>query len=40
MVYTIDRKTPEESLEKVSCEELEQIAIGVKALGIEVSVSA
>ena len=40
MVYTIDRKTPEESLEKISREELEQIAERVKTLGIEVSVSA
>ncbi len=40
MVYTIDRKTPEESLEKVSREELEMIADRVRALGIDVSVSA
>ncbi len=40
MVYTIDRKTPEESLEKVSREELEAIANRVHALGIETSVSA
>ncbi len=40
MVYTIDRKTPEESLEKVSREELEWIADRVRALGIDVSVSA
>ena len=40
MVYTIDRKTPEESLEKVSREELEQIADRARALGFEVSVSA
>ena len=36
----IDRKTPEESLEKVSREELEQIADRARALGFEVSVSA
>ncbi len=40
MVYTIDRKTPEEALEKVSREELEAIADRVRALGIETSVSA
>ena len=40
MVYTIDRKTPEKSLEKVSREELEQIADRARALGFEVSVSA
>ena len=40
MVYTIDRKTPEESLEKVSREELEKIADRARALGFEVSVSA
>ena len=40
MIYTIDRKTPEESLEKVSREELEQIAARVRELGLEVSVSA
>ena len=40
MIYTIDRKTPEEALEKVSREELEQIASRVRELGIAVSVSA
>ncbi len=40
MVYTIDRKTPEESLEKVSKEDLERIADRARALGFEVSVSA
>ena len=40
MIYTIDRKTPEEALEKVSREELEQIAARVRELGIAVSVSA
>ncbi len=40
MVYTIDRKTPEESLEKVSREELEAIASRVHALGIDATVSA
>lgn len=40
MVYTIDRKTPEEKLQKVSPEELERIAGRVRELGISVTVSA
>ena len=37
MVYSIDRATPCKTLEKVSHEELEQIADKVRALGIECS---
>lgn len=36
MLYSIDRKTPEEHLEKVSREELERITERVKAAGINV----
>ena len=39
MVYTIDRDTPLESLEKVSVEDLRRIAERVEALGIECSVA-
>ena len=39
MVYTIDRDTPAPDLEKVSVEELRQIAERVEALGIECSVA-
>ncbi|MCD8174302.1 MAG: radical SAM protein [Alistipes sp.] len=39
MVYTIDRDTPAEGLEKVTVEELEDIAARVRALGIECSVA-
>ena len=39
MVYTIDRDTPAPDLEKVSVEELRQIAARVEALGIECSVA-
>ncbi len=39
MVYTIDRDTPLETLEKVSVEELRRIAERVEALGIECSVA-
>ena len=39
MVYTIDRDTPAPDLEKVSVEELRQIAERVQALGIECSVA-
>lgn len=39
MVYTIDRDTPVPDLEKVSVEELRQIAERVQALGIECSVA-
>lgn len=39
MIYTIDRETPEKSLEKVSLDELNSIAERVKKLGFEVSVA-
>ena len=39
MVYTIDRDTPLETLEKVSVEDLRRIAERVEALGIECSVA-
>lgn len=39
MVYSIDRDTPCQTLEKVSKEELSEIASLVKALGIECSVA-
>jgi wyosine [tRNA(Phe)-imidazoG37] synthetase (radical SAM superfamily) len=39
MIYTIDRDTPAEGLEKVKIEELKQIASRVEALGIKVQVS-
>lgn len=39
MIYTIDRDTPAESLEKVSLPELETIAGKVKAAGFSVQVS-
>ncbi|MDE7025780.1 MAG: radical SAM protein [Paramuribaculum sp.] len=39
MLYSIDRKTPEERLEKVSREELEQIADRIRANGIKVDVA-
>lgn len=39
MVYTIDRDTPAEGLEKVTVAQMEQIAERVRALGIECSVS-
>ncbi len=39
MIYSIDRKTPEQKLEKVSHEELEAIASQIKANGINVMVS-
>lgn len=39
MVYTIDRDTPLETLEKVSVEELREIAARVEKLGIECSVA-
>ncbi len=37
MIYSIDRKTPEEQLRKVSHEVLEQVADRVRALGIPAS---
>lgn len=39
MVYSIDRKTPEQQLEKVSHEELEKIAGKIRDAGITVTVS-
>lgn len=39
MVYSLDRDTPCQTLEKVSREELERIALRVRALGIECSVA-
>lgn len=39
MIYTIDRDTPAENLQKVSVEELRAIASRVEKLGIPVSVS-
>lgn len=40
MIYSIDRKTPEENLEKVSKEELEAIGKRIEAAGINVQVNA
>ena len=40
MIYSIDRKTPEEKLEKVSKDELERIADDIRRHGIKVQVSA
>ena len=40
MMYVIDRKTPEEHLEKISREQMEQIAAPLRAKGIDVIVSA
>lgn len=39
MIYSIDRKTPEQQLEKVSREELETIAELIRKEGIDVTVS-
>jgi wyosine [tRNA(Phe)-imidazoG37] synthetase (radical SAM superfamily) len=39
MVYSLDRDTPCQTLEKVSREELQQIAVRVEALGIACSVA-
>ena len=39
MIYSIDRKTPEQQLEKVSYEELEAIATQIRKEGIELTVS-
>ena len=38
-IYSIDRKTPEQSLEKVPVEELRAIGERVKALGIDINVA-
>ncbi|MGN0214729.1 MAG: radical SAM protein [Muribaculaceae bacterium] len=40
MLYSIDRKTPEENLEKVSADELQRIADRIRAAGIKVQVNA
>ncbi len=40
MIYVIDRKTPEEHLEKLSREEMERIAAPLIAKGFDVSISA
>ena len=39
MIYSIDRKTPEQQLEKVTREELEVIAAKIREVGIDVTVS-
>ena len=39
MIYTIDRATPTHTLEKVPFEELQAIALRVKALGCETTIS-
>ena len=40
MIYSIDRKTPEEHLEKEEKEELERIGARIKAAGFDVQVNA
>ena len=40
MIYVIDRKTPEEHLEKISREEMERIAAPLIAKGYDVIISA
>lgn len=40
MIYVIDRKTPEEHLEKISSDEMERIAAPLRAKGFDVSISA
>lgn len=40
MIYVIDRKTPEEHLEKIPRERMEEIAAPLRAQGIDVIVSA
>lgn len=40
MIYVIDRKTPEENLEKISREEMERIAAPLRGKGFDVIVSA
>ena len=40
MIYVIDRKTPEEHLEKISREQMERIATPLRAKGFDVSISA
>ena len=39
MIYTIDRETPDLHLEKATREELDRIAVLVRAAGLDVSVS-
>lgn len=40
MIYTIDRDTPAAELQKIPAHELEAIAVRVRALGVECTVSA
>lgn len=40
MIYVIDRKTPEQHLEKISREQMESIAVPLRAKGYDVIVSA
>ncbi|MBQ4017671.1 MAG: radical SAM protein, partial [Paludibacteraceae bacterium] len=40
MIYVIDRKTPEEHLEKISPDEMEQIAAPLREKGVPVIISA
>jgi hypothetical protein len=40
MIYVIDRKTPEERLEKISRDEMERIAAPLIGKGLDVSISA
>ena len=40
MIYVIDRKTPEEHLEKISPDEMEKIATPLRQKGYDVIVSA
>ena len=40
MIYSIDRKTPAEHLEKVSAEELQRIGARIEAAGFKVQVNA
>ena len=40
MMYVIDRKTPEEHLEKISREQMEEIAAPLREKGMDVTVSA
>ena len=40
MIYVIDRQTPEERLEKISRERMEQIAAPLIAEGFDVLISA
>ena len=40
MIYVIDRKTPEEHLEKIPREEMERIAAPLRAKGFDIQISA